>query len=273
MTTDAIPLADTRPFRRPASRTRLVRLTLAVCALGAAAAGFVIALRDPPESGLLLPRGTDGIVVLDVSASVSTSASRRLFSTLDQLAHSNGRYGLVFFSDTAYLALPPGSPASELRPFTRFFRPTPRSAGSPPSLPRSPWSSQFSAGTLISYGLAYALDIARESGDRPPTVVLVSDLAASAGDVGRVTSVMLDYRRANVPLRVVALDPEPRDRATFAALLARPDALTVAPDPATTEVVSSRVRDNRLIAASLATGVLLAALIAVSARLRWRNDP
>ena len=62
-------------------------------------------------------------------------------------------------------------------------------------------------------------------------MLLVSDLDDSSTDVGRVASVMLDYRRANVPLRVVALDPEPRDRATFAALLAGPDALTMAPDP------------------------------------------
>jgi hypothetical protein len=272
MTTDAIPLADTRPFRRPASRTRLVRLTLAVCALGAAAAAFATALHDPPEAGPVLPRGTDGIIVLDVSASVSTSASRRLSSTLDQLARSRGRYGLVLFSDTAYLALPPGSPASELRPFTRFFRPTPPRSGSPPRLRRSPWSSQFSAGTMISGGLALALDVARELGDERTTVILVSDLDASSRDVGWVTSVLLEYRRAKVPLRVVALDPEPRDRATFAALLARPDALTVAPDPATSAVPERRVRDVRLITASLATGALLAGLIAVSARLRWRND-
>ena len=272
MTTGAIPLADARPFGRPAARTRLIRFALAVCALGAAAAAFATALRDPPESGLVLPRGTDGIVVLDISASVSTSASRRLASTLDQLARSNGRYGLVLFSDTAYLALPPGSPASELRPFTQAFRPTRRSPGASPRLPRSPWSSQFSAGTLISGGLGLALDLVRELGDERTAVVLVSDLDASSRDVGWVTSVMLDYRRANVPLRVVALDPEPRARAMFAALLARPDALTTARDPATSAAPESRVRDDRLIAASLATGAFLAALIAATARLRWRAD-
>jgi hypothetical protein len=83
---------------------------------------------------------------------------------------------------------------------------------------------------------------------------------------------MLEYRRADVPLHVVALDPEPRDRATFAALLARPGALSVAPDPAVSAVPESRVRDHRLIAASLLTGLLLAGLIAVAARLRWRHQ-
>ena len=271
MTSDAIPLADARPFARPVARTRLVRLTLAVGALAMAAAAFAIALRDPPESALLLPPGTDGIVVLDVSASVSTSTNRRLASTLDRLAHSKGRYGLVLFSDTAYLALPPGSPAAELRPFARFFHVTP-GRGSRPSTPRSPWSSQFSAGTLISAGLALALDVARKERDEGNAVLLVSDLDDSSTDAGRLAAVMLEYRRADVPLNVVALDPEPRDRATFAALLARPGALTVAPDPAVSAVPESRVRDHRLIAASLLTGVLLAGLIAVTARLRWRHD-
>lgn len=272
MTSNAIPLADARPFARPAARTRLVRLTLAVGALAVAAAAFSIALRDPPESALLLPRDTDGIVVLDVSASVSTSTNRRLASTLDRLARSKGRYGLVLFSDTAYLALPPGSPAAELRPFARFFHVTPGGRGSRPSTPRSPWSSQFSAGTLISAGLALALVVAREGGGEGTAVLLVSDLDDSSTDAGRLATVMLEYRRADVPLHVVALDPEPRDRATFAALLARPGALTVASDPAVSAVPESRVRDHRLIAASLLTGLLLAGLISVTARLRWRHQ-
>lgn len=272
MTSDAIPLADARPFARPAARTRRVRLALAVGAVVTAVAAFAIALRDPPESALLLPAGSDGIVVLDLSASVSTSRNRRLASTLDRLARSKGRLGLVIFSDTAYLALPPRSPAGELRPFTRFFRVTPQGAGSHPTSPRSPWSSQFSAGTMISQGLALALDVAREAEGKRTAVLLISDLDASAGDVGRVASVMLEYRRTDIPLHVVALDPDPRDRATFAALLERPDALTVAPDPAVSAIPESRVRDHRLIAASLLTGVLLAGLIAVTARLRWRHE-
>jgi hypothetical protein len=273
MTSDAIPLADARAFARPAARTRLIRLTLAAGALAAAVAAFLLALRNPPESALLLPAGSDGIVALDLSASVSTSRSRRLASTLDRLARSKGRLGLVIFSDTAYLALPPRSPAAELRPFTRFFRVTPQGAGARPTTPKSPWSSQFSAGTLISEGLALALDVAREDGGGRTAVLLVSDLDASSGDVGRITTVILEYRRAGVPLHVVALDPEPRDRATFAALLARPGALTVAPDPVASAIPESRVRDHRLIAATLLTGVLLAGLIVVTARLRWRDGP
>jgi hypothetical protein len=271
MTSSAIPLADARPFGQSAARTRLVRLTLAVGALCAAAAAFAVALRDAPESALLLPPGTDGIVVLDVSASVSTSTNRRLASTLDRLARSKGRYGLLLFSDTAYLALPPGSPAAELRPFARSFRVT-SGPGSRPRTPRSPWSSQFSAGTLISAGLALALDVVRAEDGEGTAVLLVSDLDDSSTDVGRVATVLLEYRRAHVPLHVVALDPEPRDRATFTALLADPGALTVAPDPAVSAVPESRVRDHRLIAGSLLTGVLLAGLIAVSARLRWRHE-
>ena len=60
MTTDAIPLADARPFRRLAARTRLVRLCLALGAVGAAAAGLAFSLRDPPVSAPLLSPGSDG---------------------------------------------------------------------------------------------------------------------------------------------------------------------------------------------------------------------
>jgi hypothetical protein len=269
MTTDAIPLADARPFRRLAARTRLVRLCLALGAVGAAAAALALSLRDPPVSAPLLSPGSDGVVVLDLSASVSASVNRRLASTLDRLADSDGRFGLVLFSDIAYLALPPRSPAAELRPFARFFRVPAPTGGALPSPPESPWSRQFSAGTQISRGLALALDRVVAEGGARSEVLLVSDLDDSASDMGALAAVVLEYRRAGVPLRVVALDPEPIDRRTFDALIARPGAVTVAPDPAQTAVPESRVRDRRLIAAALLTGVLLAGLLVATSRLRW----
>lgn len=271
MTTDAIPLADAAALGRAAARTRLFRLALAAGALAAAAAALALALRDQPATPSLLPSGTDGIVVLDVSASVSAGVSRRLASTLDRLARSQGRYGLVLFSDTAYVALPPRSPADEIRPFTRFFRAAPRSdGGTLPTTPESPWSRQFSAGTRISTGLALGLDLAREEHDGRSAVLLVSDLDNSTSDAGALAAVMLEYRSAGVPLRVVGLDPAPEDRQMF-GWLARRDAITVAPDPAVVALSESRPRDRRLIGASVLTGVLLAGLLGITTRLRWRR--
>ena len=272
MTTEAIPLADVRPFTRVAARTRLLRLALAVGALAAAGAAFAFALREPPASGSLLPPGSDGIVVLDISASVSSGVSRRLAGTLDRLVRSNGRYGLVLFSDTEYVALPPGSPASELRAFARFFRVPPRREGSLASAPESPWTRQFSAGTEISGGLALALDLAREEGRGRNWVVLVSDLDDSESDTAALGVVLLEYRKAGIPLRVVGLDPAPEDRLMFASFTHR-DAVTIAPDPAVSAVPGGRVRDRGLIVATVLTGVLLAGLLAVTARLRWRQGP
>jgi hypothetical protein len=62
------------------------------------------------------------------------------------------RFGVVLFSDDAYEALPPGTPARELRPFVRFFAPHPRYQhdASGALRPRSPWDQSFSAGTSIS---------------------------------------------------------------------------------------------------------------------------
>ena len=260
-------------MRRPAVRTRLVRVALAAGALAAAVAALVFALRDPPEAAPLLPEGSDGIVVLDLSASVSASVNRRLASTLDRLAESEARVGLVLFSDRGaeYLALPPGSPAAELRPFARFFRVPRPSGGSLPRPPSSPWSRQYSAGTEISTGLGLALALALEPGAGRPEVLLVSDLDDSTSDAGRLAAVVLEYRRAGVPLRVVALDPAPEDRSTFEALLARADTITVAPDPAVAAVPGGQARAWAPIAAAALAGVLLAALLAAGARLRWRE--
>ena len=176
----------------------------------------------------------------------------------------------MLFSDIAYVALPPRSPAAELRPSRGSSAVRPRTGGALPSQPESPWSRQFSAGTQISSGLALALDRVLAEGEARLEVLLVSDLDDSASDTGALAAVVLEYRRAGVPLRVVALDPEPMDRRTFDALIAQPGAVTVAPDPAQTAVPESRVRDRRLIAAALLTGVLLAGLLVATSRLHWR---
>ena len=86
-----------------------------------------------------------------------TRGSRR---RLQRLRRDGGDAGLVLFSDTAYQALPPGTPVAELGPFERFFRVAPPTTpGLQPQPPRSPWTSSFSAGTRISTGLSLALDV------------------------------------------------------------------------------------------------------------------
>ena len=99
------------------------------------------------------------------SSSTSRRASRgtptRDRDDAEPATRDGGRAGLILFSDTAYQALPPGTPVTELGSFERFFRiARPTSPGLQPQPPRSPWTSSFSAGTRISTGLSLALDVA-----------------------------------------------------------------------------------------------------------------
>jgi hypothetical protein len=97
------------------------RALLAAAALAAALAAF-LAARDPEVgSQAFLPTDANGIVVLDLSASISADTHLRIRSTLLRLAAGGASYGLVVFSDTAYEALPPGTSASELRRVARYF--------------------------------------------------------------------------------------------------------------------------------------------------------
>jgi hypothetical protein len=151
--TEAIPLARQSGLDARARRTWQLRLVLAASICVVAAAALVLSLRARATSVAALPQGTNGIVVLDVSASISSDTYARIASTLDDLVGSRGHYGLVLFSDTAYQALPPGTPAAELRPFARFFEvPAQGRPGLEPQLPPSRWSDSFSAGTHISAG-------------------------------------------------------------------------------------------------------------------------
>jgi hypothetical protein len=270
MTTNAIPLSDLGRFESTARRTRRLRLASAAAVVAAAALALVVALRQHPQPTAFLPPGTNGIVVLDVSASISSETYARIAATLDRLAGSGGRFGLVLFSDTAYQALPPGTPARELRAFEQFFDvPAQTTPGSAPSAPANPWSDQFSAGTRISTGLARALDVVRDEHLGHPAVVLVSDLDDDAGDIEALTTVALAYRKLGILLRVVGLDPSPEDARLVGRLLAQPSDLEAAPAEKTGGLRAAAPSPAPLVALALAAAAALALLLALSERLRW----
>jgi hypothetical protein len=56
--------------------------------------------------------------------------------------------------------------------------------------------------------------------------VLISDLDDDPGDLARLASVLLAYRRDGVPVRIVALDPSSGNAALFSRLL-RPQPVIV----------------------------------------------
>jgi hypothetical protein len=213
-----IPLADAGELRRRARPARALTALLAAAAIGCAVAALLVA--RSPRTLTLVPLGHDAnaVLVLDLSASISADTFSRIAGTLRTLSTSSGRFALVVFSDLAYEALPPGTPAVDLTPLIRYFT-IPRQRGSQgPNFPSNPWADTFTAGTSISSGMALALQIALAQ-QRRPTVVLVSDLDDDPADLPALAGVLAADRRDNVPVRIVGLNPAPEDVAFFATAL------------------------------------------------------
>ena len=104
MTASSIPLGDARALRRARNRSRVIRLALAAALAGAAVAAFLLARSSGLTPVPLLPPGSSGIIVLDLSASVENATLDRMYAGLRQLAATDDRFGLVVFSGRAYEA-------------------------------------------------------------------------------------------------------------------------------------------------------------------------
>lgn len=283
-----IPLADAASFAPALRRLRLVRAGLAA-ALLLAAAGAYLAARELATTGAsVVPPGADGVIVLDVSASIeaATYEQREAFQqtarVLSDAAATGGRYGVVLFSDVAYEALPATTPSTELRALLRYFLPlgadrrtrpyrTVRLGGS--EFAANPWSAAFTGGTRISGGLALARTLIERDGLDDATVVLVSDLDTDDSDVAALTNVVLGYGRARIPLQVVGVGASESDRAFFRRLVGR--ARVAEPEPLTgaggTDDVASARFPGRLVAFAAALLVLLAANELLCGRVALRR--
>jgi hypothetical protein len=265
----AIPLVDARALAPHARRTLAVRTALMLAAAGAVAA-FLLLSRDPGTRTIVpLAASGDTIITIDLSASINYDAYTRIGATLASLEAGGGRFGLVLFSDEAYEALPPGTPARDLAPFVRYFRPVQRGAsGVEAPLPSNPWQSTFAGGTRIAAGLqlAHGLATAGRGGGR---VTLLSDLDDSEPDRAGLASVLLSYKRDNVPLQVLGLDPSSSDVAYFQRLLGAGVTVTRPPRPAEVRPRSRTPFPWSLVALTLATATALAAGQLWGPRLEW----
>lgn len=211
MTASAIPATETARLRPAARRTTLVRTALALLLLGTLALALVIARTYDVRHAPLVPTGTTGMVVLDMSASVYEGAMEE---TLRKLVDTGERAGLVVFSDSAYELLPPGTPARELLPILRFLKPA---AGKEGELPVNPWQD-FRAGTQISAGLRAAREaLVRENVHRG-SVVLISDLEILPDEVERLGAEIAELKRTGIDVRIVPLNPTPEKLAKVEAL-------------------------------------------------------
>jgi hypothetical protein len=211
-----LPVADPALFDRPARRTRIVRLVLGAALVAAVCGAFVLSPRHPGRR--YLPANAVGIVVLDVSSSVRPTTYYRIEQTLDSIAASKGRLGLVLFSDVAYEALPTGTPADELKPILRFFAP-PAAGPDQPEVAPSPWQQWFSAGTRISTGLDLARQMLDAEHAQHGAVLLISDLADDPDDLPALKDSVLQLEERSIPLEIVALDPTVQNANYFKRLL------------------------------------------------------
>ena len=271
----AIPLADEPRLRPFVRRTIVVEALVAVVAVGLIVA-FALAARHPNAATVIpLPRQANAIVVLDLSASISSDTFSRIGNTLAQLSSTRGRYALIVFSGQAYEALPPGTPAADLRPLVRYFvLPPQKQPGFQPSFPTNPWSRAFTAGTNISAGMALARQVAL-AGVKRPVVILISDLNDNPGDVPRLASILVGYRRNAIPVRIVGLNPSPADMTLFSRLLG-PGAPIVQgslPGAGGPSLRAKTPTPWSLVALGLAFAALLAAHEAWGPVLTWRRTP
>lgn len=204
---------DAKAFPRAARRTRILRLGLAGTALALLAiAAWSSRNSETGERGLIRA-GTTGVVVVDLSLSIEGEDYDVLRRAFRELIAENSSVGLVVFSDVAYELLPPGTPASALRPLLRLLV--------PPRLgpPVNPWTQTFRAGTQISTALELAHSMLERDRVVTGSVLLVSDLETAPDDVPALARAIHGLRRSDVALQVIALGPSSDARLLFGSAI------------------------------------------------------
>jgi hypothetical protein len=210
----AIDTHDAGELRGIVLRTRLIRLVLAAAAVAALLATVASARSLDVQRHTIVPSGSTGVIVVDVSLSIANSYGdvRR---TLQNVVGGDAPVGLVVFSDVPYELFPPGTPASELEPVLRVL--TPPERGEQPT----PWTQSFRGGTRISEALELAGRMLRRSHVEKGSILLVSDLQTAPDDVADLTRTIEDLKSSNVAVRVVPIGALSDGRLLFGRLLGR----------------------------------------------------
>jgi hypothetical protein len=245
-----LQLADAASLAPARRRTRVLWTSLAAASV-AVLVVFAVRARAQPEEAPILSPGSNAVIVVDLSGSAlpSSEGISRVLLALTRDPHR--RLGLVVFSDTAYEALPPSTPVDGLEGWVELFR-TGKSW-------EYPWAPSFASGTAISSGLVLARRVLQRDHVAHPHVVLVSDLADAESDLQRLETVVAQYQREHIDLRIVRVSPgeEPATGSLNASFIA---------DAATQTV------DASLPNGSDAGPIALAALVAVLALLVAANE-
>jgi hypothetical protein len=161
----------------------------------------------------VLPSGSTGVIVLDVSLSITDGDYAQVRRLFRGLISADAEIGLVIFSDVPYELLPPGTPARELRPLLRLLVP-PRADG-----PANPWVESFRLGTRISPALVLARKMLEREQVKNRAILLVSDLQTAPDDVLALTRTVEHLRRQSIALRIAPLSPQRESRRLFEGLL------------------------------------------------------
>jgi hypothetical protein len=269
-----IPYAGLGTFAQIAARTTLARAVLSVALVALVLATAAAARHPQLNEPRFTPPHAGGIVVLDLSASISPDTFARIGQTLHQIVRRGGRYGLVVFSNTAYEALPPGTPASALQPLERYFTLPPTITGEQPTPANNPWTNSFTSGTKISAGLGLALELIDTDRIKHPAVVLVSDLADDNSDVPQLQGVLAVYKAKKIPFTVVGLNAAANDQAVFTIALGKDVSVLQGALPGSNSTAQSAATTkfpHWLLILTILVAALLAANELRAARLRW-ND-
>jgi len=232
----------------------------AVVTLVVAAAASARDLETREEG--LLPGGTVGVVVVDLSLSIADDdyyVVRRAFS---RLIEEDARIGLVVFSDVPYELLPPGTAASQMRPMLRLLV--------PPKLgpPVNPWSQTFRAGTRISTALELARGMLERDRVESGSILLVSDLETAPDDVPALARVVRQLSGSSIELRVVGVAPSSDARVIFEGLLE--DGIFDAPSATDVEPVAASEASSSLPVLFLILGALFFLALAAHERFGGR---
>jgi len=252
---------DARAFPAGARRTRLVRIAFAGAAVALLLAAASSARNLETRERGLLPTGTVGVAVVDLSLSILDEDYNTVRRALSTLIAEDARIGLVVFSDAAYELLPPGTPASEMRPMLRLLV--------PPRLgpPVNPWTQTFRAGTRISSALELARAMLERDGVKKGSILLVSDLDTAPDDVPALARTVEALRGSEIELRVVALAPSSDAQLLFEGLLEK-DRFAAPSD--LVETAGSSVATTRVPLALLVLGGLFFVALAAHERFGVR---
>ncbi len=251
--TTVVDSHDVGAFPLAAWRTRLSRFVLVAGAVGLLVAATASASNlDARERGLL-PRDTPGVVVVDLSLSIADEDYDVIRGALRRLIAEDASIGLVVFSDVAYELLPPGTPASALRPMLRLLVP-PRLG---PSV--NPWAQAFRSGTRISAALDLARGMLQRDGVENGSILLVSDLETAPEDVPPLARIVDELRGSSIELRVFGLGPSSFALQLFAGLLEE-DAFVAPAGPTGEDPVESKAASGTLVVLVVLGSLLFLAL-------------